>query len=131
MSAHVLIADPDRFLLASYGAYLSEHGATVRTATTGIECAARLRDSEPDVLVLEPNLLWGGGDGVLALIAEEPELRPNIVMLLTRGRERSLLYRLSSFRVDDYRMKPMTASGLAERIGFLLAPTCEHAVLPR
>ena len=131
MSAHVLIADPDRFLLGSYGRHLSEHGATVTTATTGLECAARLRDSAPDVLVLEPNLLWGGGDGVLAVIAEEPELRPTVVMLLAQGRERSLLYRLSSFRVDDYQMKPLTAGGLAERISLLLSATREPAVLPR
>ena len=85
----------------------------------------------PDVLILEPNLLWGGGDGVLALIAEEPELRPRVVMLLAQGRERSLLYRLSSFRVDDYQMKPLTASSLAERICVLLSPTREPALLPR
>ena len=47
MSAHVLIADPDRFLLASYSRHLSEHGATVTTATTGLECAERLRDAHP------------------------------------------------------------------------------------
>jgi carbon storage regulator len=130
MSAHVLIADPDRFLLASYSRHLRERGATVSTATTGLECVERLRDSVPDVLVLEPNLLWGGGDGVLALIAEEPRLKPTVVIVVAQGRDRSLLYRLSSFRVDDYQTKPLTAGGLAQRICTLLSPARDHAVLP-
>jgi carbon storage regulator len=121
MSAHILIADPDRFLLASYSEHLRQRGATVSTATTGLECVERLRDAVPDVLVLEPALLWGGGDGVLAMTNDEPALRPPVVILLTQGRNRSLLYRLSWFKVDDYQTKPLTANGLAERISTLLA----------
>ena len=131
MSAHVLIADPDRFLSASYSRHLNEHGATVTTATTGLECAERLREAQPDVLILKTNLLWGGADGILALFDEKPELRPRVVMLLVQGWERSLLYRLSSFKVDDYQMKPITASSLAERMCMLLSPTCEPALSPR
>ena len=131
MSARILIADPDRFLLASYSRHLRERGATVSTATTGLECVERLRDVVPDALVLEPTLPWGGGDGVLALINEEPSLRPTVVMILAQGRNRSLLYRLSWFKVDDYQTKPLTADGLAGRIGTLLASVSDRAVLPR
>lgn len=120
-SAHVLVAAADRFLVASYGRYLSEQGARVSTATTALDCVAQLRIAVPDVLVLQPKLLWGGSDGVLALITEEPRLRPTAVMLLHQARERGLLYRLSSFRVDDYQTKPLTARGLAERICGLLS----------
>jgi DNA-binding response OmpR family regulator len=131
MSAHVLIANRDRFLLKSYSRHLRERGAIVSTATTGLECVELLRQLVPDVLVLEPNLLWGGGDGVLALIAEERRLRPAVVIVLAQGGDRGLLYRLSSFRVDDYQTKPLTASSLAQRIGTLLASARDHAVLPR
>ena len=131
MSAHVLIANRDRFLLESYSRHLRERGAIVSTATTGLECVQLLRELVPDVLVLEPNLLWGGGDGVLALIAEESHLRPAVVIVLAQGGDRGLLYRLSSFRVDDYQTKALTASGLAQRIGTLLVSAREQAVLPR
>ena len=77
--------------------------------------------SVPDVLVLEPELLWGGGDGVLALLNEQPSIRPTIVMLLTHKRNRSLLYRSSFFKVDDYQTKPLTAARLTERICSLLS----------
>jgi carbon storage regulator len=130
MSARILIADPDRFLLASYGRHLRERGATVSTATTGLECIERLRDAVQDVLVLDPVLPWGGGDGVLALINEESALRPAVVMILAQGRNPSLLYRLSRFEVDDYQTKPLTAEGLAARICALLSSASHRAVLP-
>ena len=104
---------------------------TVTTATTGLECIQRLREAVPDVLVLDPTLPWGGGDGVLAVVHEEPELRPTVVMILAQGRNRSLLYRLSWFKVDDYQTKPLTAEGLAARICTLLASGSDRAVLPR
>ena len=122
MSIRVLIADPDEYLLASYREYLRQLGATVVTATTGLECMERIRDSAPDVLILEPVLLWGGGEGVLALMQEHPELRPAYVILLTQSRNRSLQYRLSSFKIDDYQIKPLTGKRLAERISRLLRP---------
>jgi carbon storage regulator len=122
MAARILIADADRFLLACYSRHLRERGVTASTATTGVECIQRLREAVPDVLILDPDLPWGGGDGVLAVVHEEPALRPTVVMILAQGRNRSLLYRLSWFKVDDYQMKPMTAARLTEQIGMLLTP---------
>jgi carbon storage regulator len=116
MSVRILIADRDEFLLATYREHLSQHGAVVATATTGLACMDRLRVFAPNVLVLDPSLLWGGGDGVLAVMDEEPEIRPPFVLLLTHGGNRSLLYRLSSFRVDDYQTKPVSPRQLMERI---------------
>ena len=134
MSVRILIADPDEYLLASYGEHLRQRGATVVTATTGLECMERIRDSVPDVLILEPVLLWGGGEGVLALMQEYPEIRPAFVILLTQSRNRSLQYRLSSFDIDDYQNKPLTGKRLAERISRLLRhgdtlPTSRAAAL--
>ncbi len=116
MSVRILIADRDEFLLATYREHLGKHGAIVATATTGLACMERLRDFAPDILVLDPSILWGGGEGVLALMHEEPRIRPNCVFLLTYGGNRSLLYRLSSFRVDDYQTKPLSPRQLTERL---------------
>ncbi len=116
MSVRILIADSDEFLMATYREHLSQHGAVVSTATTGLACIDRLREFTPDVLVLDPSLLWGGGDGVLAVMHEEPQIRPASVLLLTHGGNRSLLYRLSSFKVDDYQAKPLSPKRLMDRI---------------
>ena len=116
MSVRILIADRDEFLLATYREHLSQHGAVVATASTGLACMDRLRHFAPNVLVMDPSLLWGGGDGVLAVMDAEPEIRPAFVFLLTHGGNRSLLYRLSSFRIDDYQTKPVSPRQLMERI---------------
>jgi carbon storage regulator CsrA len=116
MSICVLIADTDEYLLGTYREHLAQHGFDVITATGGVECVAKLRECVPDVLVLEPSIPWGGGDGVLAMMYEEPDVPLVPVIVLTYGRDRSALYRLAPFPVDDYQVKPLGAKGLAERI---------------
>ena len=76
-SARVLIADPDKLLLAAYSQHLTQRGASVSTARTGLECLEKLMQSVPDVLVLEPELLWGGGDGVSGAAERTTEYSTN------------------------------------------------------
>ena len=69
---------------------------------------------------------------------QEPAIRPDSVLLLTHKGNRSLLYRLSSFRIDDYQAKPLTPAQLAQRICILRAflasdptPDARSAASPR
>lgn len=66
----VLIADGDQAFLDVVQQYLSRHGYEVKTATNGLESVAILQRDVPDVVVLQRELLWGGGDGVLALMQQ-------------------------------------------------------------
>ena len=68
----VLMADPDESLQPVYREPLLQEGFELATAASGLECVARLRERVPDVLVLEPQLPWGGGEGVLAMMGEVP-----------------------------------------------------------
>lgn len=70
----VLIADADRTLSSSYQEALVERGFDVDTVINGLECASHLRKCPPHVLVLDPSILWGGGEGVLALMREKSEV---------------------------------------------------------
>ena len=85
MSVRVLIADPDQRLLARYRDFLSHHGFEVTTVADGLACLARLRSSPPDVLVLEADLPWGQGEGILALMEEEPDVPKVPVIVLSAG----------------------------------------------
>jgi carbon storage regulator CsrA len=120
MSNRVLIADSDGYLVDDYRRYLEQHGFEVLTATTGLECVERLRDGGPDVLVLEPSLPWGWGDGVLAMMHEERDIPTIPVIVVTHGYDRGLLYRMAPYRIDDYQTKPLTAKRLAQRIQSVL-----------
>lgn len=118
--ARVLIADADECLLKSYRTYLERCGFEVIVATSGLECVARLRDSSPDVLVLDPSLPWGGGDGVLAVMGEEPEVPRVPVIVVAVGHDRGILYRLAPFKIDDFHVKPLSGNRLVERIRAVL-----------
>ena len=81
----VLIADADQALSESYQAALGERGYEVNLVTNGLECVSCLRTCPPHVLVLDPEIRWGGGDGVLALMREEHEV-PAVPVLLHTSR---------------------------------------------
>ena len=74
MPFRVLIADPDGSLLNTYRDFLSRNGFELATARDGLDCLGKLRGFMPEALVLSRDLLWGGSEGVLALMVEEPDL---------------------------------------------------------
>ena len=116
----VLMADPDESLHPVYREPLMQEGFEVNTAFSGLECVARLRERVPDLLVLEPQLPWGGGDGVLAMMGEVEELASVPVMVLTSCRDPQLLSRVSRFPVCGYHLKPLPPYRLAKRLRALL-----------
>lgn len=66
MERHLLVADACDALAERLRKFFLSLGFRVDTAVDGLECVEILRRSHPNVLVLDANLPWGGGDGVLA-----------------------------------------------------------------
>lgn len=114
------MADPDESLQPVYRESLEREGFEVVTAFSGLECVARLRECVPDLLVLEPQLPWGGGDGVLAMMGEIPQLANIPVMVLTSCRDPQVLNRVARFPVSDFHLKPLAPDRLAARLRSLL-----------
>ena len=112
----VLIADPDEYLAGHYDEFLGKQGFEVDTAADGLNCLEKLRTFVPDVLVLEPAMPWGGGDGVLALMHEEVDRPLPSVVILTRGCSPAVLYSIAPYEIADFQVKPLPARRLAERI---------------
>jgi DNA-binding response OmpR family regulator len=119
-SVRVLMADPDQSLQPMYRERLLQEGYEVVTAASGLECLARLRERAPDVLVMEPQLPWGDGEEVLAVMGEVPELAMVPVMVLTSCRDTRLLKALARFPVCDYQLKPLAPDRLAGRLRAIL-----------
>ena len=115
------MADPDESLQPLYRKGLMQEGFELATASSGLECVARLRERVPDVLVLEPQLPWGGGEGVLAIMGEVPQLASVPVMVLTSCRDSHLLDAVARFPVSDYQLKPLAPDRLAVRLRTILA----------
>jgi CheY-like chemotaxis protein len=113
---YVLWADPDTSLPPVYREPLSRAGFDLVTAFSGLECVARLRERVPDVLVLEPNMHWGGGDGVLAIMRESPDLAKVPVMILTSCRDPHVVKGLEPFSINDHHFKPLSPDRLPEKL---------------
>ncbi|MDX1947265.1 MAG: hypothetical protein SFU86_17825 [Pirellulaceae bacterium] len=116
----VLMADPDETLPPVYRRHLAQEGFELVAATSGLECVASLREQAPDLLVLEPELPWGGGDGVLAIMGETPELAAVPVMVHTSCCDPHVLCRISRYPISGFHLKPLTPVRLAGRIRALL-----------
>jgi len=71
MRQTLLIAEADAELRLAYQRIFSERGYIVETASDGLGCLEKLRRVRPSVLVLDRELHWGGGDGILAWLREE------------------------------------------------------------
>jgi DNA-binding response OmpR family regulator len=116
----VLLADPDESLLTLYRAFLVNDRFTVETATSGLECVEKLRSFAPDVLVLEPELPWGRGEGVLARMHQETDLPRVPVVVLSHRLDSVRLNAMNEFDVSAYYVKPLSAKDLGECLRRLL-----------
>src|SRR5262245_18589590 len=80
----LLVAEGDAELREAYREALARHSYNVETAADGLECLEKLRQLMPEVLVLDRDLRWGGGDGVLAWLREQCALaRASVVLTAT------------------------------------------------
>ena len=115
----VLIADPDEILLGEYREHSRESWEVV-TAPNGLVCVERLREQVPDVLVLEPQLPWGGGDGVLAMMHDVLDIGTVPVMILTGCNDPLVLNSISCFPINEFHSKPLSPTHLVKRLHMLL-----------
>jgi DNA-binding response OmpR family regulator len=92
MKPMLLVAEGDRELREVYRTFLAERSYHVETAADGLECLDKLRRLSPTVLVLDRELHWGGGDGVLAWLREEgPTDGVSVVLTATDDGRREVL----------------------------------------
>jgi DNA-binding response OmpR family regulator len=129
MTTRILIADADAMLTEVYGDHVTRCGFVVRTAVTGLSCVARLREFCPDLLVLATSLLWGGCEGVLAMMDSQGDLRPEVVIVLAGTRERKTLRRLASYDVDGYLWKPLSPASLVRHLETMLMERAEQQAI--
>jgi DNA-binding response OmpR family regulator len=114
MVPRVLIAEADADLRAIYQRFFSYHRWQVQTAGGGLECLAKLRQLPPDLLVLDWELPWGGGEGVLALMRENPRLLAVPVLLTSVLTSPKALADLLSPPVVQALRKPFPLGALLE-----------------
>jgi len=116
MRQRLLIADRDAERCEVVRRFLTERGYAVETSTDGLSCVAKLRQVIPNLLVLDLELLWGGGDGVLAWLREESPAPRFPVLLTATAADPLAMAACNEPPVVDYLPKPFALAGLLERI---------------
>lgn len=114
MNTRLLVADSDPSLADIYCRFFTSHGYDVDTASDGLACLDKLYGT--DVLILDLSLPWGGGDGVLEHMQDDP-LMPDIpVVLVASEKSRDELATLLIPPVIECLQKPFQLATLLEAI---------------
>jgi CheY-like chemotaxis protein len=111
----LLVAHSDHYLLEHLVLGLEQSGFSVHDANSGINCLTKLRCVRPEVLLLDPNLLWGGGDGVLATMVSNPALVSIPVLLLVTFETDMELANSLRTSVSDVLSLPSSKQVIADR----------------
>ncbi len=70
----VLYAGSNPSFIQSLKLFLSQHEHDLQVVNNGIGCMFTLKNHAINLLIVEQNLLWGGADGVLSLMCDDPGL---------------------------------------------------------
>lgn len=112
----VLIADADEVFLEILKNYLCDNGHEAKGASDGLGCVTLLRDFEPEIVVLERELLWGGSDGVMAYMRNDPILSRTPVILTTDNISLEELGAMTKPRLVGWLRKPFRLNDLLRQI---------------
>jgi DNA-binding NtrC family response regulator len=114
MAPTVLIADADQELCDLYRRFFSRHGWQVRTFREALTCLTQLRQDSPQLLILDLSLPWGGADGLLAVMRDDPGLARVPVVLTSTTAYAETLSCLVSPPVVWALVKPISLTALLE-----------------
>jgi DNA-binding response OmpR family regulator len=122
MKQTLMIADGDAELCDVYRAFFTKLGYEVETASGGLDCLEKLRRVTPAVLVLDLDLPWGGGDGVLAWMREGSAAAGiPVVLTSTAGYPEDRAEHIEA-PVVEYLAKPFALAALLDSVRSLVQP---------
>lgn len=124
MDATLLIAEHPSLSRDALESFLVRCGFHVETAGDGPECLSALRALEPDVLVVDSELPWGGAAGVVAFL-NETRFEFEMPAILVVG-EQSPAVLSERIGVPDSCCleKPVPTDELLDWVGLAMAAIC-------
>lgn len=130
MTAQILVADHDPLVREQCRRFLVARGYDVAVAADGLQCIHQLQSCSPDLLLLDPQILWGGGPGVLEWLTTEEPVKPLNVILTEELREGRLPRRLCGKAVKQLQ-RPSGLSTMLDFVGQLQRLLPSHPVPTR
>jgi two-component system sensor histidine kinase/response regulator len=109
----VLLIDDDEVILAAFGSALRSYGYRVFEATTGSAGLELAKQQLPDLIISDVTMPGGGGEELLQLIRQHPDLAAKQVVLMT-GADQIAPRRGMEAGADDFLVKPVTLEALVK-----------------
>lgn len=119
LNAHVLIAEDEPYIVESLGFVLNNAGFSITPESNGAAVVAKVRDSRPDVVILDLMLPDRNGFAVLKELKHDPDLKSIPVLILTakgQAHDRSTAEQLGA---DAFITKPFSNRQVLECVGRL------------
>jgi two-component system phosphate regulon response regulator PhoB len=120
MNPRILIVEDEEALTLLLRYNLEAAGYDVESVVRGDEADLRLRESIPDIVILDWMLPGVSGIELCRRLRSRPETRQLPIMMLTARGEESERVRGLSTGADDYVVKPFSVPELLARVAALL-----------
>jgi two-component system alkaline phosphatase synthesis response regulator PhoP len=119
----ILVVDDEPDIVRLLATYLEQDGFAIRTAETGTQALASVKEDKPDLIILDLMLPDLDGFEVCRAIRTNPSTALIPILMLTARVEESDT--LTGFEVgaDDYVTKPFSPKALVARVKALLRRT--------
>lgn len=116
MTIGLLIAAADAELRRIFDRLSSVLGFSVETAADGLECWTKLRACAPAVLVVDLEILWGGGEGVLACLRDDSDGAMAPAVFVTGDDAPEVLSRRFGIPIERCFQKPYRLNELLDSV---------------
>jgi two-component system cell cycle response regulator DivK len=117
----VLIAEDNAVNRELLRELLESRGYSVSEACDGQEALDMVRQTQPDILLLDIGMPILDGFGVISKIREDPQLMALPVLAITAYAMHGDQEKIMNSGFDGYLSKPVNAGALMEEMGRLLA----------
>ena len=131
MPTQVLAASSSAYRRWWYVEQLRLYGMEAVTAVDGLDCIEQMRTSQPDIVLLEPSLLWGGSDGVLAVRSEDTSLQNIPVVLVAFDGVSVEWYQLAEYSLQGLLLRRPSGQKLAATLLLATQELGEASSIPR
>jgi len=117
----ILVVDDEPNIVQSLAFVFNREGFDVATAGDGVQAMSMIRDSKPNLLILDIMMPNKNGYEVCQEIKSDPELKDiQVLMLSSISNENSRRHAMSQ-GADDYINKPFSPMQVVTRVKELLA----------